>query len=133
MNDVHDELLTCPFCGGEGQIDRPHDYHYSDYPSDVWVPSCGECGCDLGEFHTKQDAAVAWNTRVTPDPNAPSMSMAEKVIRYSNTVGKHGPDSRQAEAVRRLHPGDAEFKRHADNIDQLKRFLGGSGIDYGPV
>lgn len=56
----------------------------------------------------------------------------EQVSRYSNAVGRHGPGSPEAEAVRADYPGDAAFGEFADSLDRLKRRLGGSGVDWPP-
>jgi hypothetical protein len=58
------------------------------------------------------------------------MEMTQKVVAYSNAVGRHGPDSEEAKRVRAAHADDAEFQEYADALDRIKRHLGGSGIDY---
>ena len=53
-------LLSCPFCGEDGEI------HHMLYPYEAYVPRCssdGDCLCTLMEFHTRDQAVMAWNTR----------------------------------------------------------------------
>lgn len=56
------ELLTesktmkhCPFCGAEAEIVVLDNGNFG--------VACMECSCNIGQYHDKQDAAKAWNTR----------------------------------------------------------------------
>lgn len=54
------ELELCPFCGEDGEI------HHMLYPYEAYIPRCssdGDCLCTLMEFHTRDQAVKAWNTR----------------------------------------------------------------------
>lgn len=50
------ELLPCPFCGGEAHAIEPARYGKS------WGVRC-ECGAFLGFEQTEAEAIAAWNTR----------------------------------------------------------------------
>lgn len=56
------ELLTCPFCGGEGVA-----YRVPDYPKKIgprYSVICNGCGASVTTiFQHKQDAIDAWNRR----------------------------------------------------------------------
>ena len=54
------ELKPCPFCGGEGCLQR-HDFvGYTD----TFGVVCLDCGCETRQFYdTKKDAIEAWNRR----------------------------------------------------------------------
>ena len=69
----------------------------------------------------------------TPRPekaySATAATLPQLVAKYSNAVGRYGPDSEQAKQVRADHADDAEFLQYADALDRVKRHLGGSGID----
>jgi hypothetical protein len=51
------------------------------------------------------------------------------VAKYSNAVGRYGPDSDQVRRIRAAHPKNAEFLEYADALDRIKRHLGGSGME----
>lgn len=51
------EMLLCPFCGGEGII-----WPFREHPFYVAICKDG-CGCQLGDFKTREEAIEAWNTR----------------------------------------------------------------------
>lgn len=55
-DEVANELLPCPFCGGKAEIDR---YTIKPYVS------CTRCGCSMPDRHqTVEQAIEAWNTRM---------------------------------------------------------------------
>lgn len=53
------ELLLCPFCGGEAKIDC---YLYFD-DFDDWFIRCTSCFCRTRTFKTKKSAIITWNNR----------------------------------------------------------------------
>jgi endogenous inhibitor of DNA gyrase (YacG/DUF329 family) len=55
------EVLNCPFCGGEAKIEH--------YEKDGYLPHCTEC-CGMVEkwFGTEEEAIAAWEKRYTPEP-----------------------------------------------------------------
>ena len=56
----YDELKPCPFCGGEGCIQRHEFVGYTD----TFGVVCLDCGCETRQFFTHKKAAVrAWNGR----------------------------------------------------------------------
>lgn len=54
------ELLPCPFCGGEAKV-----FHYSSAIRDeVWRVVCDKPFCAQGpDGYTEAEAIAAWNTR----------------------------------------------------------------------
>ena len=55
------ELKRCPFCGGEGCIQRHEFVGYTD----TFGVVCLDCCCETRQFYdTKKDAIEAWNRRV---------------------------------------------------------------------
>lgn len=66
-------LEACPFCGAKPKlIEIPVEVHYY-----VMCIECGACGSDL---HGRQDAINAWNSRVSPNGEAPTVD-AETIVR----------------------------------------------------
>ena len=51
------EMLPCPFCGGEGII-----WPFREHPFYLAICKDG-CGCQLGDFKTREEAMQTWNTR----------------------------------------------------------------------
>ena len=75
-----DDLLSCPFCGGEAHLS---DAEAGDggLPRSARNPRCRECGADLGYCNTPQDAITAWNRRApvpVPDEVRQSWVIANK-------------------------------------------------------
>jgi len=69
-----DELMPCPFCGGEGVMEEVESrvIHRPDYV--LWSVGCNTEGCyghmSFATFNTQREAAQGWNTRtyrVNPD------------------------------------------------------------------
>ena len=48
------ELLPCPFCGGEAEINGISEVHYI---------SCKNCYAETRVYGSKAEAINAWNTR----------------------------------------------------------------------
>lgn len=67
------ELLPCPFCRGEAELDEfePHKHFFvelPEYPGGAMI-TCQKCGGRLsfsGE-NSKEKVIKAWNTRVYPE------------------------------------------------------------------
>ncbi len=66
------KLLHCPFCGNEVSIYEPVPNAYEPYTGRKYCIFCP--GCDLlfgydevygPDFKTREEAAAAWNTRVS--------------------------------------------------------------------
>lgn len=55
------KLLTCPFCGGEAEMEE--DYSYGHGLLFSYKPHCSKCGCNIGMFSDKTEAIEQWNTR----------------------------------------------------------------------
>lgn len=53
-----DNLLPCPFCGGEATVQTTRH----GYPPMHWV-RCVPCEASAGAFHSRESAAKAWNSR----------------------------------------------------------------------
>ena len=61
-----DELKPCPFCGGEGCIQRHEFVGYTD----TFGVVCLDCGCETRQFFTHKKTAVrAWNRRADDERN----------------------------------------------------------------
>ena len=56
--EAEEELLACPFCGGEAEVVVTHPVSTEG----VYV-HCKECGAFVTAFHTEADAIAAWNRR----------------------------------------------------------------------
>jgi Lar family restriction alleviation protein len=56
-----DELLPCPFCGG----DAKSFHHILCAMPESWHVECVEdnCGCGTCHHDTEADALASWNTR----------------------------------------------------------------------
>ncbi len=67
-----DELLPCPFCGGEAQeyatMGTAEFAPYSSERDTKWCVSCRDCDCTKGESldYTEEEAIKSWNTRKEP-------------------------------------------------------------------
>lgn len=56
------ELLSCPFCGGEG---KTFIRDWDDGTQSLWI-ECQNCGAEAGHCSNEQEAIEAWNTRAYP-------------------------------------------------------------------
>ena len=57
------ELLPCPFCGGPAEFIRFGTRKQS------CIIECSDCGCRLESNETGFYNGMAWNKRITPDPD----------------------------------------------------------------
>lgn len=59
------ELLPCPFCGGEAELQPSYDMDTGEV--DGWFVWCNnkecECAPETREHFTEAEAITAWNTR----------------------------------------------------------------------
>ena len=55
------ELLPCPFCGGEAEIEKFYD-------SGCWFLKCTGCFAQTNIMGTKEMAIDRWNTRTNKIP-----------------------------------------------------------------
>lgn len=63
---MNDELLRCPFCGGDGYIKvMPDVYDVSTLHHNVYEPDCNSALCPVfsAQYPTRAEAVAAWNTR----------------------------------------------------------------------
>lgn len=59
------ELKPCPFCGGEGCIQKHVFVGYTD----TFGVVCLDCCCETRQFYeTEAEAIEAWNTRKGEQP-----------------------------------------------------------------
>ena len=72
------KLLPCPFCGGDGAIEK------TTYgrPIMKWV-KCRNCEAGATAYSTVSDAVSAWNARPSLAPTAP--------VEASGPEREHGP------------------------------------------
>ena len=73
------ELLPCPFCGGEAETFNPFDA----IPG-TWCVICRECASCNGFEQTEPEAIEAWNTRVDEKPSDTCSSIDYML----NTIGE---------------------------------------------
>lgn len=58
------DLKPCPFCGGEGVVQR---HEYEGY-TDTFGVVCFDCCAETRQFYnTKEEAIEAWNRRANND------------------------------------------------------------------
>lgn len=93
-----DELLPCPFCGGEANIIEYPAHSHSpalvaaigipDHPGS-WASECQRCGCGL--IHaTEAEAIAAWNRR-TPPASAKNETGIEPIATFEvRTLSSNG-------------------------------------------
>jgi Lar family restriction alleviation protein len=55
---MRDDLLSCPFCGGESELN-----HVNTACEWLYEVRCPECGCGTDYSDTSDDAIAAWNHR----------------------------------------------------------------------
>lgn len=55
---MSDKLKPCPFCGGKAIVDGCDDT--------LWSVICEKCNASIDYNETKQDAIIAWNSRIRP-------------------------------------------------------------------
>ncbi len=57
---MNENLLNCPFCGGEASFD------YGETLSESWMDfvTCSQCGTRTKNFKNKSEAVEAWNKRL---------------------------------------------------------------------
>ncbi len=88
-----DELLPCPFCGGEAET----TYHNGGWPDGCYSVMCKNWKCPgKTSSGSKTVAAGAWNTR-SPD-------LAAEVIRLREAleyIVEHGPHGDACEDIAR--------------------------------
>lgn len=59
--EAEEELLSCPFCGGEAELVHPLSMGYA---YDRYFVTCKECRATSMRYSTEADAIAAWNRRV---------------------------------------------------------------------
>jgi hypothetical protein len=88
---MSEELLPCPFCGGEAYLEHGFNYDYDG--GDRWYVYSADvvcsCGCTLhvdnawpkeyvSEEHSMDFAIAAWNNRATPTAKRVTVTMDER-------------------------------------------------------
>ena len=62
------KLFSCPFCGGEAEIEHIHDdngcpeVYYQEW--DFYIVACKNCGVSTKYYSNEKVAANHWNSRV---------------------------------------------------------------------
>lgn len=54
------ELLNCPFCGGEAELNLIGDFRFIH----CFKVTCKECGCTQDISISDEEVVEAWNTRI---------------------------------------------------------------------
>ena len=74
---MDDRLKPCPFCGGEGCVQRHEFIGYTD----TFGVVCLDCGCETRQFFTHKKTAVrAWNRRAEMSKCRPECEPAQEEI-----------------------------------------------------
>ena len=70
-------LKFCPMCGNPS----PDIYNIGDWENCAcWVVKCNECGVEVNDFFTQEDAIDAWNQRVENKAVSNMVNVADLVI-----------------------------------------------------
>lgn len=70
-------LKPCPMCGNPS----PDIYNIGDWENCAcWVVKCNECGVEVNDFFTQEDAIDAWNQRVENKAVSNMVNVADLVI-----------------------------------------------------
>lgn len=96
------ELLPCPFCGGESEIERRGTTRQSN------IVACTECGCRLESGDTF-NPALSWNTR-TASPAADREEVARQDDDEAYEIGKRDGYEEALQELDLATGGDGEFK-----------------------
>ena len=120
------DLLPCPFCGGEASI-------FPNFTIKVaFVVECDECKSASAYFKTAAEAIAAWNRRPTPSPARAEQDLAEAVLRLdaNSQRDKSGNrvfvDARDWEillADARKSPTPSQRPGHVSEFDNLEDML----------
>ena len=127
-----EQLLPCPFCGGEAIL-RGHQ------APEYWV-ACHGMGCKASTegFGTKSKAIDAWNTRATPNNTAASDLVKRALARiadaYAGFRSEHENMRVMIEACAGHYLGlpdaphyeggvDAAFKALCDEVERLRSII----------
>jgi hypothetical protein len=96
-----EELLPCPFCGGEATIDDVSTSYRSDLKP-VWGIYCSDQSCSIELWSSDEDrqaAITAWNTRAHTD--AQRIAELEAALQwYADKVGDCRKIHREGETAR---------------------------------
>lgn len=122
IGPVPPPLARCPNCGAEpfdpflrGMVSRPRRrWWIFGRRRPPWALICRVCK----EIVDYEEIPVALTPAV--------------VAEYANAVGRRGPASEEAAAVREKYRDVPGFSGFADALDRIKRALSGSDIDYPP-
>lgn len=83
-----DELLPCPFCGGEAK--DIHGYTMSEEETEFIIPFykvfCKKCQNRTSEFYDLEEAIAAWNRRAEPENKPLTCDGCEYIDEYENEV-----------------------------------------------
>ncbi len=84
---MSDNLLPCPFCGGEGVVqkkDAEYLYNFSAVICEECDARTDWCGSAAGDSDDK--AIAAWNRRATPDKESTILITPDDM--YARSTGK---------------------------------------------
>lgn len=70
---MSDKLKPCPFCGGEAIVDGCDDT--------LWIVICKDCNASINYNETKQDAIIAWNSRIRPTFTPDELDLIARYMR----------------------------------------------------
>lgn len=70
---MSDKLKPCPFCGGTPIVSGCDDT--------LWSVICKKCAASIDYNETKQDAIIAWNSRVQPTFTPDELDLIARYMR----------------------------------------------------
>ena len=136
---MSENLLPCPFCGGEAHISASSD----GYGVECWNRSCIDM--QMEEIPTEAEAIAAWNTRAEYHGYEQSAIEAWESIKKWNTRAELGSGTLTAEQVREAIFNGSSYasydgaKYYADGIsmqaiaDELNTELESGTCEYKPM
>lgn len=127
---MKNELLPCPFCGGEAGI-QPRDKN--DY-----LPHCKKCPCMLKPlipYKTEEEAISAWNTRTEPELKPLTLDeLRERERKWIETCGNQWvwiKVLKNAYMPYQKYTGWlCVIKRFADDVCNFGTHLGGTSVAF---
>lgn len=81
-----ENLLPCPFCGGEAEIFDYDPENEVGFHEPYTVQCSNQCCCLGKDFRTREEAAEAWNRRAQPEQPEAVHGQWKTVEVYSTTA-----------------------------------------------
>jgi len=83
-----DNLLPCPFCGGEAQLQERMDEDLWSHNIVEWSNvKCSHCDCEMDDWPSHyRDAINAWNTRAEDPVKAELVREVERLVEQNARI-----------------------------------------------